>query len=466
MSYFTADSTAQLIQPDPDAQFLFVNNDTVNPVYISQSKGVNRQSDKIPAQGSVSLTGWWYASSLDQATTIECFVFGGGSQWSNPVGVQIALNALGLAKDSSVNAPAYGPATSVDVVTNAPANITGGKKLADVNATLGTPAQTADISAVRTTLGTPAQTVDVVTTGPAAITGGKKLSDVNATLGTPAQDATVSGLSTGIPNGIAVTGVPLLTKSTLVKNQGAISQAPGTQSNSATFSIQQIGYEIFLSVFAATNIAAYYRISLQWFDSGTGIQTGQEDYWIIPGPGSGSPHTIIGHGPTKGDQLVIVSENPAQSVGNNVTHSYVVLENSRDYQSDQWESLTFAGANITNTFADIFTGCIASTNTSIGATSSVTRLLPLYNGLVTVVFSTTSGLTDGVLNIQQVADQSNGGALPNQTVLFGQTGSNGQLYVVNVALPSSQCQAVLTNNNAATKTFGLSVIQQKQLVAA
>lgn len=436
MSYFTADQASQLIQPDPGAQFLLVNNDTVHPVYVSQARGVNRENDQVPAQGSVVLTGWWYASSLDAAISIECFVLPGGSQWSNPVGVQIALNALGLAKDTSVNAPAYGPATSVDVVTNGPGNITGGKKLADVNTTLGIPAQTADIHAV------------------------------NTTLGIPAQDATVSALSTGIPNGIAITGVPALTKSTLVKNQTAVSQAPGTQSSSATFSIEQPGYEIFLSTFAASNIAAYFRISLQWFDSGTGIQTGQEDYWIIPGPGSGSPHTIIGHGPTKGDQLVIVSENPAQSVGNNVTHSYVVLENSRDYQSDQWESLTFTGANITNTFANIFTGCIASTNTSVNAGASIPRLLPLYNGLVTVVFSTTSGITDGILNIQQVADQSNAGAIPNETAFFGQTGANGQLYVVNVALPSSQCQAVITNNNAAAKTFGLSILQQKQLVAS
>lgn len=447
MSYFTADSTAQLIQRDPDAQFLFVNNDTVNPVYISQAKGINRQSDKIPAQGSVSLTGWWYASSLDQAITIECFVFGGGSQWSNPVGVQIALNALGLAKDSSVNAPAYGPATQADVVTNGPANITGGKKLADVNNTLGTPAQTAD----------------VINTLPANIGGGKKLSDLNTTLGTPAQTVDINGIPTGIFN----TGVPIYTKSTLVKNQGAIAQAPGTQSSSATFSISQIGYEIFLTVFAASNIAAYYRISMQWFDSGTGIQTGQEDYWIIPGTGSGlNAHTIIGHGPTKGDQLVIVSENPAQSVGNNVTHSYVVLQNSRSYQSDQWETLQFNGANITNTFSDIVTGCIASTNSSVAAGGTLVRLLPLYNGLVTVVMSTTSGLTDGDINIQQIADQSNGGALPNETVYHAKTDSNGLIYASNVALPASQCQVTLTNNNASAKTFGLSIIQQKQLVAA
>jgi hypothetical protein len=176
---------------------------------------------------------------------------------------------------------------------------------------------------------------------------------------------------------------------------------------------------------------------------------------------------ILGHGPTKGNQLVIVSENPSESVGNNVTHSYIVLENSRTYENDQWETLTFSpGGGLTGTVANMPSGCIASTQTSVSATTTITRLLPLYNGLVTVSAGTSSGTTDATINIAQVADQSNAGALPNTTIYKAQTDSNGNLYASNVALPATQCEVFLTNNNAAAKTVSLSVIQQKQLVAA
>ena len=102
MSFFTADYTSQLAQSDPGAQFLLVNNDTVNPIYVSQTRPVNAQSNKIQPQASVTLTGLWYVSTLNNNITVECFIFPGGTVWDNPVGVQIALGALGLAKDTSV----------------------------------------------------------------------------------------------------------------------------------------------------------------------------------------------------------------------------------------------------------------------------------------------------------------------------------------------------------------------------
>lgn len=113
MPAVTADATSQLLQADPGAQFLIVNNDTAEPVYISQERPVTALDTQIPAQGSASLTGWWYVSTLDRNTTVECFVLPGGLTWSNPVGVQIALSALGLAKDTTVQATNSQLATGV-----------------------------------------------------------------------------------------------------------------------------------------------------------------------------------------------------------------------------------------------------------------------------------------------------------------------------------------------------------------
>lgn len=102
MGAINADSTFQLAQPDPAATFLLVNNDDASPVYISQSRPVNALDTQLPAQGSATLTGTWYVSTLSQSTVVQCFVLPGGLAWSNPVGVQVALSALGLALNSTV----------------------------------------------------------------------------------------------------------------------------------------------------------------------------------------------------------------------------------------------------------------------------------------------------------------------------------------------------------------------------
>lgn len=96
MPALTADSKFQLLQPDRAAEFLFVNNDTANTVYISQERPVTALDIQVAPQASASLTGWWYVSTLDKATTVQCFVLPGGLTWSNPVGVQIALSNVGI----------------------------------------------------------------------------------------------------------------------------------------------------------------------------------------------------------------------------------------------------------------------------------------------------------------------------------------------------------------------------------
>lgn len=261
---------------------------------------------------------------------------------------------------------------------------------------------------------------------------------------------------------VSNTGVPLLTNSLLVKNQGAISQSPGVVSQSATFGITQIGYEILLTIYATGNFSSFYHIGLSWFDSGTGVQTAQEDYWFVPGTAVGTPHTIIGRGPTKGNQLVITSEVPSAS-SVSVTHLYTVFQNSRVYTSDRWRTLVFNVAGVTATDATPGTNLIASTNTSVNAGATLTRVLPFYHGTAKVYVSTTSGLADGRLEVTQIADWT-GGSLPlNADTANFKTDSNGLIYA-EVNLPKSQCELALTNSNAAAKTFGVTMVANELMV--
>lgn len=265
-----------------------------------------------------------------------------------------------------------------------------------------------------------------------------------------------------VPGGIFNTGVPLYTKSSLVKNQTAVSQAPGTTNTSAVFPISQVGYEIFLTVFAAGNFLSFYHLTMQWLDSGTGIITAQEDYWFIPGTGAGaSAHTIIGAGPTKGDQLQIVSSVPAGS-SVNVSHAYVVLQNSRLYADDFWETLQFVAAGVTGTAEDTTAGQVAASSFNVNAGLVANRVLPFYNGIVTLWGNTTSNTSDMDLQIVNLGDTSlaPGGA---SAIIFEQkSNANGFLYAEQVALPAGQCEVQVTNGNAAAKTLAFSITAAKR----
>lgn len=292
-------------------------------------------------------------------------------------------------------------------------------------------------------------------------TGVAKDTSVNGVI--PAVNAPAYGPPTGgnvttdLPNNIANTGVPLLTKSTLVKNQGAISQNPGVSSNSATFSMTQPGYEILLTIFATGNFLSSYHLTMNWFDSATGLQTGQEDYWFIPGSGSGAnAHIIFGTGPTKGDQLVITSAVPATS-SVAVSHQYVVLQNSRIPLTDFWQTIQFNPAGVTGASTDVTAGILAASSFSVAANSTGTRLMPFFNGECSLWANTASNTSDLDIQIVTFADGLQvGGSSP---VTFEQkTNANGFLYAESISLPAAQCQVILNNGNAAAKTCAFTVI--------
>jgi hypothetical protein len=94
------------------------------PVYFAEARPVTKESDSIPPLGSVVLDGTQtvYASSLDASLVIPLQVTPGGrSVQPSPAQVADQLDALGLAKDTSVQA---------------------------VHTTLGNPAQDASITAL------------------------------------------------------------------------------------------------------------------------------------------------------------------------------------------------------------------------------------------------------------------------------------------------------------------------------
>src|SRR5579859_6747900 len=104
MPALTADGSTQQIRPPGAGPYLLVNTDLTRPVYIGPQRPVTGEDLPLPPQASVSLDGVlpWYASTLDSSVTAVCAVLPGGLAWDNPVGVQLALDTLGLAKDATL----------------------------------------------------------------------------------------------------------------------------------------------------------------------------------------------------------------------------------------------------------------------------------------------------------------------------------------------------------------------------
>ena len=129
------DSQGQPLFVAGTGPWLLVNASTTAVAYIDTTPNVNAGSSiPVPPQASISVDGsqqWWGASLSD--SIIEMLILPGGTEWQNPVGVQVALADLGLA-------------TEAEQVT-----------------------QTGAINGVNTTLGTPAQHADVTTTLPSAL---------------------------------------------------------------------------------------------------------------------------------------------------------------------------------------------------------------------------------------------------------------------------------------------------------
>lgn len=102
MPSLKADQTSQLLYAGA-GQYLVVNLDTADTVYLSQARGVYTTDVPLPPQASVALSGPWYVSTCDSQIVVDVAVVpGSAGGYSNPVGVQIALAGLGLAKDATL----------------------------------------------------------------------------------------------------------------------------------------------------------------------------------------------------------------------------------------------------------------------------------------------------------------------------------------------------------------------------
>lgn len=197
-----------------------------------------------------------------------------------------------------------------------------------------------------------------------------------------AKETTQLAQSTTIPNGIANTGVPLLSKSNSLLNASAQTLAGAGVHTFGPLTIGQIGYEISISLTIANTAANPFTVFLMtWSDSTSGLIVSQEE-WSLSDGTSPISQVFLGTGRTKGDTLNIQVTNTDPIT--TVTYSVSFVENSRVYDRDDWRQQSKVTVpNNTNASSDEPANTLFSTS-GMGVTngSSTARLLPLYAGTI------------------------------------------------------------------------------------
>jgi len=271
------------------------------------------------------------------------------------------------------------------------------------------------------------------------------VSTVNTTLGTPAQHEDVV---TTLPVNIAATGVPLLSKGTLVVNQGATVIAASGTANLGPFTMTQLGYEISVSLQAnAASTTPFASVTLVWTDSVSGAVVAKEQWWLAGG--SGVAQVYMGTGPTKGDTLNISVQN--FDAVNSMTYTLVKTQNSRIYARDDWRQNTL---NAVPTFTlpnqNPSSNTLAELNPNIAGNTTAIRLLPLYAGDIQLCVANGAGTL--VVSVEAISDQAISATAASlaQFVLAAAAVVNQK-----ITLTRAVCQIVLQTTTATASQPGV-----------
>lgn len=259
---------------------------------------------------------------------------------------------------------------------------------------------------------------------------------------------------------ISVTGVPLLTKSTNIINDvnRNVPFGGGKVTIASNVGVTQIGYEIAITALISSLAPTLpiLTVDMTWTDSVSSTVVGHET-WNVPIGSSGAGSLHVGTGPTKGNLLTVKLAN--NDSAQNATVTTVVNQNSRVYGRDDWRTESFnAIPNATlplhdqqgNTLLDFLSA-------SLGALGSVSRILPLYAGSVSIAYSSAVSKT-GTLQLTNLDPAV--GAAGIYTLLTIPASNITQL--AKVSLPRAVCNLTLadTSNTSGNSLQAMIIVDE------
>jgi hypothetical protein len=276
---------------------MLVNPDVVNNIFIGNDPG--SQIIPVPALGSVTLDtkdhDLWVSTNGGNYT-VNAFLMPNGSNWvPSPAQVAAQINALGLAKDTTV--------------------ATGNTLTGNTNTILGSPAQDATVSGVNTTLvfGTNPKLDTTITN-----TGNTNTSVTNLTTG-------------GNPGGIPVLrGTDNLG---VASAQSLTANATTTLIASANLTKPSFEAVVQLNGPAGSGTIPFAVLNILWQDSNTGLQVGQKSYVLPAGNGPANVITYYISGPCRGNQVVLKVSNRDPAI--TMTMTWAFNQTSHVYTVDR-----------------------------------------------------------------------------------------------------------------------------------
>ena len=385
----------------PGSSVLLVNPDITQTAYAGYRSSIapgGTNTIAIPPLGSAAVDASRTIYACAPAAMLLQVVPGGTSWAPSPAQISAQISALGLARDTSVQATTTVLNTGIALPSGA--------------------ARDTSVQAVSTTLGTPAQTVDIA----------------------------------GLPGGIASSGVPLLAKRNNLTTQTSQLILAGGTNTYGPFTLTQMGYDIVVNLSAnAAATMPFAQVTMTWSDSATGVIVAQETWYLAASSAGNSRY--YGGGPVKGDTLnvAITNQDPARTLS---LSNLVISQTSRFPPRDDWQnSGTFSAVpGFTMPGLDQSANMLCLADPNIGAGASATRLCDLYAGQAQICVNG-PGQTGNVL-ITVPAEDNAGQA--SSTIYNGLVSATVGL-MATVALPRAQVLIKVTNTGGAGGNFSFVV---------
>lgn len=275
----------------------------------------------------------------------------------------------------------------------------------------------------------------------------------------------VNGTLTGIPNNIATTGAPALSKSTLLTSgNNTVLAANGTLTLS-TFSLNQPSFEFFLQAqySTANGTNPYVYVVCNWFDSVTGLLIDKETF--VTGVGNFSGNTIPTRikGPSRGDQIQVKIYNldPAQAI----KFSYTLLVNSRfvfaeqiDWAVDDFENnITLPGHTLATFLPDSRT-LGTFTNTALAASGTDSPVFPPHAGPAYInVWETGVSGANMQVSVQPVPNTIYGTNTP-WLIRDVMAAGNPNKLAANFNLPNGPVQVNIQNGGSVAANYSVILV--------
>ena len=269
-----------------------------------------------------------------------------------------------------------------------------------------------------------------------------------STLGTPAQTADVTGLTTN--------GIPLLRGTTQLANATGQTLAANSSLTLLTANITKPSFEavITLNLPAGSGTTPFGVLQVGWEDQATGLQVGYKQYILSAGNGPANAISYYLSGPCRGNKLVLTLQNFDAAFA--MTYSWLFNVISHIYTIDSFIQPAYTGGVIgfNTPGGNPSKGMLFMTQTSIPGNTTITRLTACSNAKCKLLFDNTTANACSVY-LSDPGLLYNGGTFGQNIYRINLAAQNTSIQ--EIQMPNGPVQVSIVNNAAGAVTPGVAI---------